>query len=135
MATVATAKARQNLASQNRYIDSYWVNWTNELLEILSLEGSLPQVRKEVGLEVESDIYVNIPSDCIDVIDIFSPTNSEDRFPWERVEGRAKLLTATVESDDSYLYAGSIIGYSTDVFVVPDMNIADDTLKDIPDFR
>lgn len=51
-----------------------WVHLCNQLLRRFEKEGLIPPARKEIGAEVSSGYWVNIPSDMRSLISVVDPT-------------------------------------------------------------
>jgi hypothetical protein len=115
---------------RKRYSDTYWINWTNELLEFLSLKGVLPQSKKEVGVEVENDIWVPVPAGCVEALKITHPLDSNLQFAFEHVNGRYKILNGSIPAQEDPVTADTITDYTTASIKIDPIDYAEDDLKD-----
>jgi hypothetical protein len=74
-----------------------WVDLTNQFLRKLERNGILKIDRKkETGVEVENDYWIDFPSDCRRVVEIYYPpllntSESELKYGFEIMNGKIKL--------------------------------------------
>lgn len=101
MATLTVIKARQPYEFTQRYADSFWIDWINELLEKLSGEGFLmPSIDHETGAVVEDDVYIDKPSGIRTINKIYNPEEPTMEYRWKEIEDKIKLLDVEVDEDD-----------------------------------
>jgi hypothetical protein len=123
MATVTGIISRAPSWAQSRYSTTYYLRWINELLEELSGEGTLmKELSFESGVEVNDKIWINPPSGLRSITRISNPQNSDQRFNWETVNNRIKLIGVTLDSQESPDTATAFQNYTTTYI---DVNIAD----------
>jgi len=128
MSTLATIIARQPSIYQKRYASAYWINWANELLEKLSGNGfTFPSLDFETGHVVENDVWIDRPSGCRQIKDIFNPGNSEQTYNWEETNGRIKLVGASV--DDASELSDAVAAFTNQNVAYIDVDI-DDAVED-----
>jgi hypothetical protein len=99
-----------------------WIALTNIILKRFEQKGffSLDRVL-EVGVEVDNDRWISLPSDYRKGIEIYNPLYPEQKFRYEIVNGKIKLLDKIVTKDPapvsftlSSFVAGSVAINDTD---------------------
>jgi len=94
--------------------DSYWINWANELLELLSAEGIMPTLDVESGVVVENDHWIEKPSGFRSFIDLFDPENEAVKFRAREENGKLKLVDTAVEKEASPASITAFSNYATE---------------------
>lgn len=124
MSTVTTVVGRQPKVFQNRYaIDPYYLDWLNDLLEMLSGIGFLmPSIDKETGALVDNEVWIDKPTGCREVSRIWYPENADQRYTFEETNDRIKLTNVEVDEDDDPDAISAFSNYATDTV---DVDIAD----------
>jgi hypothetical protein len=101
MATLTAIKGRMQTIYENRYGNSVWIAWINELLEELAGAGFLmPTLDKETGHVVVDDVWITKPSGLRVINKICHPEYPDMEFLYKEVEDKIKLLNAVVDSND-----------------------------------
>jgi hypothetical protein len=109
----------QHIPAELRYGRDYdgprgWIHLTNQLLKRLARKGLFDMtLRKETGVEVEDDYWIDLPSDFKDLEAIYYPplenyTQKDVRYHSEIVNGRIKLYEPFDQADspDSFTCSG-----------------------------
>lgn len=131
MATLATIIARQPYEFTQRYADSFWIDWINELLEKLGGEGFLmPSLDKEVGVVVANDVWITKPTGLRDVNKIWNPENSKMEYTFKEINKKIKLLNVEVEAEESPDTADAFQNYAVGSMDVDIDDAAEDDYED-----
>ena len=111
---VSELKALLPYHLQQRYGNTQIYAWINQGLRALQLEGITLSVKKEFGLEVENDVWITPPSSVIRPIEIYSPRNADVIYPFEEIEGKAKLIERTFDKEDDPTAITTFSNYDTE---------------------
>lgn len=131
MATLATIITRLPQEFQDRYGDSYWINWINELLEELSGEGFvMPSLDKEIGCVVANEVWIEKPSGLRAINKIWNPENTKMQYEFKEVNDKIKLLNVEVDAEDSPDTADAFQNYAVGSMDVDIDDAAEDDYED-----
>ena len=131
MPTLAVVIARQPLMWRNRYGDSYWINWMNDLLEKLSSETALmPTLDLETGVKVDNLVWIDKPAGCREVTRISYPRNLRQQYAYEEVNNRIRLTNVEVAEQEEVDTATAFQNYTTTSIEVNIDDAAADEYKD-----
>jgi hypothetical protein len=112
MATLATHVSRLPLIWQRRYQDQ-WISWANDLLECLGSRGLLAETRKEIGVVVSDDYWIDKPSDFRNINKVFDPENRDKAYRASEVNGKIRLADYYVTAEESPTAATTFSAYAT----------------------
>jgi len=126
MSTIATIESRLPTWMQHRYADSTYISWTNEALRALAREGFLPEVKKECGVVVEDDKWIDLPGDFRTEIELYHPLQPEIKYPIEQINGKLKLIDKTFDKEEDPDDTSSITTYGSGYIEFDDLAPDDD---------
>ncbi|HUX58629.1 MAG TPA: hypothetical protein VMV77_16785 [Bacteroidales bacterium] len=131
MATLTVVKARQPYEFTQRYADSYWIVWMNELLEALAGEGFLmPSIDHETGVVVEDDVWIDKPDGMRTIGKIYNPAEPLMHYQYKEVENKIKLLNVEIDENDDPDTADAFQNYALGSIDVDIAAADEDDFKD-----
>ena len=113
-----------------RFGASYFMEWANQLLEELQERGFLDTTIKEIGQVVSNNVWLPIPSDCIELIKVYVPGMEEQEYRVENVNGKFKLIDGWYSSSETFASATTFAYPLTTAIDCYIQGYAKDALKD-----
>jgi hypothetical protein len=129
MATLQTIVERLPRMWQLRYGSADWINYANELLELLSAEGMMKDVDHETGIVPASHRWLTKPTGCRDIIRICHPADDELTYGFIETEGKIKL-DREIEDDDASEAITTFSSYLTTAVTVNISDALEDEFED-----
>jgi hypothetical protein len=127
MATLQSFVDLLPVAFKNRYSASgHLLQWGNELLEELQERGFLPTMIKECGQIVSNKRWIKKPADLLLIDRIWNPQDENDRYRFEDVQDKFKLLDRSIDPDESdWEVATSFSAYAVGSIRITEGDITD----------
>lgn len=79
----------------------FWIPKTNEVIKLIAQIAPLAKNVREVGVVVQNERWIDIPTDCREDLDVYSPDNEDSKWPYEVNNGKIKLKDAFSEEEVS----------------------------------
>lgn len=123
-------------AFKNRYSTSgHLLQWGNELLEELQERGFLPILKKETGLIVVNDQWMDRPSDALMIDELYDPQDRSNKLRFEEVNGKIHLLDVEFDPDDADWEVATLFSdYAVGSLRVTEGDITDKTEDELKNY-
>lgn len=69
----------------------FWIPKTNEVIKLIAQIAPLAKNVREVGVVVQNERWIDIPTDCREDLDVYSPDDEDSKWPYEVNNGKIKL--------------------------------------------
>ncbi len=112
-----------------KYSNDFWVGAANDLLEVLSSEGILRELKYLRGVIVKNNKWITPPSNYRQAIKLTDPLDEQTEYPFQETDDKLMLIRGTLQEDDDPYEISAFTAQATDSITVDLTGFDEDDLK------